>query len=270
MPGPPLIEARGLTRRFGDLVVVDRVSLAVHAGEIVGLVGPDGAGKTTILRMLAGLLDPSEGECRVAGFDLATHLDQAKDQLGYMAQRFGLYPDLTVEENMHFYAELFGISPEERERVGQELLQMTRLEPFRQRAAGKLSGGMKQKLALICALLHRPRVLLLDEPTTGVDPVSRRDFWRILRRLASEQIAILVTTAYLEEAELCDRVGLLYRGKLIRLASPAQLRAEFRERGWKVRRVGTQEPVHPEEPSMEDIFMGFVEAQEQAGAGGAV
>jgi ABC-2 type transport system ATP-binding protein len=222
----PIIETRGLTRRFGELTAVDRVDLTVMRGEIFGLVGPDGAGKTTMLRMLCGLMDPTEGSARVAGHDVAKESRAVKDQIGYMAQRFGLYADLTVEENMVFYADLFGIVGPERDALKLQLLKMTRMEPFRARQAGRLSGGMKQKLALMCTLLHRPQILLLDEPTNGVDPLSRRDFWVILHQLLAGGITILMTTAYLDEAERCHRVGLMHRGKLIRCAPPDDMKRE--------------------------------------------
>jgi ABC-2 type transport system ATP-binding protein len=219
-----IIQARGLTRRFGKLTAVDRLDLEAQEGEIFGLVGPDGAGKTTTLRMLCGLMDPSEGGATVAGCDAARDPQGVKDHIGYMAQRFGLYGDLTVEENMTFYADLFGIVGEERARLTESLLRMTRMAPFRGRAAGKLSGGMKQKLALMCTLLHRPRILFLDEPTNGVDPVSRRDFWAILYQLLKDRITIFMTTAYLDEAERCNRVGLMHRGRLIRCDTPEALK----------------------------------------------
>jgi ABC-2 type transport system ATP-binding protein len=219
-----VIELRNLTRRFGELAAVNGLTLSVSAGEIVGLVGPDGAGKTTTLRLITGLLDASEGSVTVAGLDVAQHPDQVKDAIGYMAQRFGLYADLTVEENMIFYADLFGVTGAERDAMMAEYLRMTRMEPFRQRPAGKLSGGMKQKLALMCTLLHRPRVLLLDEPTNGVDPVSRRDFWALLYRLVKDGLTVLVTTAYLDEAERCNRVGLMNRGQLIAMDNPRALK----------------------------------------------
>jgi ABC-2 type transport system ATP-binding protein len=221
-----IIETRGITRRFGELTAVDHVDLTVMRGEIFGLVGPDGAGKTTMLRMLCGLMDPTEGSARVAGHDVAKESRAVKDQIGYMAQRFGLYADLTVEENMIFYADLFGIVGADRDALKLQLLKMTRMEPFRARQAGRLSGGMKQKLALMCTLLHRPQILLLDEPTNGVDPLSRRDFWVILHQLLADGITILMTTAYLDEAERCHRVGLMHRGKLIRCAPPDDMKRE--------------------------------------------
>ena len=221
-----IIEARGLTKRFGELTAVDHLDLSVGKGEIFGLVGPDGAGKTTTLRMLCGLMDPSEGGASVAGHDVARESQAVKDQIGYMAQRFGLYQDLTVEENMIFYADLFDITGQTRADLTGQLLAMTRMEPFRGRPAGQLSGGMKQKLALMCTLLHRPQILFLDEPTNGVDPVSRRDFWAILYQLLKDGITIFMTTSYLDEAERCNRVGLMHKGKLIRCSTPAAMKAE--------------------------------------------
>ena len=221
-----IIEARGLTKRFGELTAVDHLDLSVGKGEIFGLVGPDGAGKTTTLRMLCGLMDPSEGSASVAGHDVARESQAVKDQIGYMAQRFGLYQDLTVQENMIFYADLFDITGQTRADLTGQLLAMTRMEPFRGRPAGQLSGGMKQKLALMCTLLHHPQILFLDEPTNGVDPVSRRDFWAILYQLLKDGITIFMTTSYLDEAERCNRVGLMHKGKLIRCSTPAAMKAE--------------------------------------------
>ena len=225
----PMIQAQELTRQFGAVTAVDGLNLEVARGEIFGLVGPDGAGKTTTLRLFCGLLNPSSGQARVAGHDVVHETVAVKDQIGYMAQRFGLYQDLSVEENMDFYADLFGVTGNERKELKRRLLPMTRMEPFRTRQAGKLSGGMKQKLALMCTLLHRPQVLLLDEPTNGVDPVSRRDFWAILYQLVKEGITVFVTTAYLDEAERCNRVGLMYRGRLIRCDEPATLRHQLNQ-----------------------------------------
>ncbi len=233
-----VIRMHGLTRRFGTLTAVDGVNLEIARGEIFGLVGPDGAGKTTTLRMLCGLMDPSGGEALVAGEDVARNPRAVKERIGYMAQRFGLYYDLTVDENMEFYADLFGITRAERERMAPELLHMTRMGPFRKRQAAKLSGGMKQKLGLMCTLLHRPEILFLDEPTNGVDPVSRREFWAILYRLVKEGMTILVTTAYLDEAERCNRVGLMYHGRLIRCDSPERLRTELDEVCYEVQTPG--------------------------------
>jgi ABC-2 type transport system ATP-binding protein len=224
-----VIRATNLTRRFAALTAVDRLNLEIPRGEIFGLVGPDGAGKTTTLRLLCGLLNPTEGEAWVAGHNVSRELDAVKDRIGYMAQRFGLYVDLTVDENMVFYADLFGITGSEREELTARLLRMTRMEPFRERRAANLSGGMKQKLALMCTLLHHPQILFLDEPTNGVDPVSRRDFWAILYQLVRDGLTLFVTTAYLDEAERCNRVGLMHKGKLIRLDSPKALRQGLEE-----------------------------------------
>ncbi len=219
-----IVETEDLTRSFGALTAVDGLSLRIERGEIFGLVGPDGAGKTTTLRLLCGLLNPTRGQARVVGRDVQHDLNAVKDRIGYMAQRFGLYVDLTVDENMRFYADLFGISRTERAGLMDQLLKMTRMEPFRSRQAGKLSGGMKQKLALMCTLLHHPQVLFLDEPTNGVDPVSRRDFWAILYQLVKEGLTVIITTAYLDEAERCNRVGLMHQGKLIRCEPPDKLK----------------------------------------------
>jgi ABC-2 type transport system ATP-binding protein len=229
-----IIRTRDLTRRFDALTAVDHLNLEIARGEIFGLVGPDGAGKTTTLRVLCGLLDPSEGQAWVAGHDVAKDTQAVKDSIGYMAQRFGLYVDLTVDENMEFYADLFGVSAAERRRVLPDLLRMTRMEPFRGRQAGKLSGGMKQKLGLMCTLLHRPEILLLDEPSNGVDPVSRRDFWAILYQLVKDGITVLVTTAYLDEAERCNRVGLMYNGRLIQCEAPEAARHQIPEECYQV------------------------------------
>ncbi|PYT32434.1 MAG: multidrug ABC transporter ATP-binding protein [Acidobacteria bacterium] len=230
----PIISVQNLTRRFGSLTAVDRLSLEIMSGEIFGLVGPDGAGKTTTLRLLCGLMNPSEGRALVAGEDVSRNVDAVKDRIGYMAQRFGLYSDLTVEENMNFYADLFGVLGTDREDLKTKLLRMTRMEPFRDRPAGKLSGGMKQKLALMCTLLHHPQILFLDEPTNGVDPLSRRDFWAILYRLVKNGLTVFVTTAYLDEAERCNRVGLMHRGRLIRCDTPAKLKTHMAELCYEV------------------------------------
>ncbi len=228
-PLQPAIVAEGLTKSFPGVRAVSALSFDVRAGEIFGLVGPDGAGKTTTLRMLAGIMAPDSGKATVAGFDVVHDPEGAKHALSYMPQRFGLYEDLTVDENIRFYADLFGVRKAEREERSAQLLQAAGMSEFRKRLAGKLSGGMKQKLGLVCALIHRPKVILLDEPTTGVDPVSRRDFWRILYGLAAEGVAILTSTAYLDEAERCHRVALLNRGKLLFCDTPANLKANMKK-----------------------------------------
>ncbi len=229
-----IIHAENLTRTFGALTAVDHLNLEVQEGEIFCLVGPDGAGKTTSMRLLCGLMNPTEGRAVVAGEDVAKNVDAVKDQIGYMAQRFGLYGDLTVAENMAFYADLFGILGQERTELTSRLLRMTRMAPFVARQAGKLSGGMKQKLALMCTLLHKPRILFLDEPTNGVDPVSRRDFWAILYTLVQEGLTVFVTTAYLDEAERANRVGFMYQGRMIRCASPRELKQSLRQECYRV------------------------------------
>lgn len=223
------IKAEGLTKSFPGVRAVDNLSFDVRAGEIFGLVGPDGAGKTTTLRMLAGIMPPDAGSASVAGCNVVRDPERAKHDISYMPQRFGLYEDLTVDENIRFYADLFGVHKAERKQRSIQLLEAAGMSEFRSRPAGKLSGGMKQKLCLVCALIHRPKVILLDEPTTGVDPVSRRDFWRILYELISEGVAILTSTAYLDEAERCHRVALMHQGKLLFCDTPAILKSRLRK-----------------------------------------
>lgn len=223
----PAIFLTELTKSFPGVVAVDHLSFEARTGEIFGLVGPDGAGKTTTLRMLAGVLQPDSGSAMVAHYDVVRDPEGAKHHLSYMPQRFGLYEDLTVDENIRFYADLFGVHRRERQERSVSLLQAAGMGEFRKRLAGKLSGGMKQKLGLVCALIHHPKVILLDEPTTGVDPVSRRDFWRILYRLVAEGVSILTSTAYLDEAERCHRVGLLHQGKLLFCDTPANLKGHL-------------------------------------------
>jgi len=224
----PAVRAEGLLKRFPGVTAVDHLNLEVHPGEIFGLVGPDGAGKTTTMRMLAGVLSPDEGSATVAGFDVVRDPEGVKNHISYMSQRFGLYEDLTVDENIRFYADLFGLGRREREEHAARLLKAAGMAEFRDRIAGKLSGGMKQKLGLTCALIHHPRVLLLDEPTTGVDPVSRRDFWQILYSLLRENVTILISTAYLDEAERCSRLALLFKGRVMLCDSPDELKRRMR------------------------------------------
>ncbi|MGP0072911.1 MAG: ABC transporter ATP-binding protein [Bryobacteraceae bacterium] len=227
MSSTPAIIVSGLGKRFGGVTAVDQLSFDVKPGEIFGLVGPDGAGKTTTMRMLAGVLRPDSGSVIVAGHDVRLDPEGAKRDLSYMPQRFGLYEDLTVDENIRFYADLFGISRKEREKRSAELLAAAGFAEFHRRLAGNLSGGMKQKLGLVCALIHTPRVILLDEPTNGVDPVSRRDFWQILYSLLAQGVAILTSTSYLDEAERCHRVGLLYQGRMLFCDLPEALKKKF-------------------------------------------
>ena len=223
-PGKDAVAVGGLTRRFGALAAVNGVDFTVAPGEIFGLVGPDGAGKTTIMRMLAGVLAPNAGTIILDGIDVVAAPERAKPHLSYMPQRFGLYEDLTVAENIRFYAELFAVPRKRRIARAAELLDAAALGPFRGRLAGNLSGGMKQKLGLICALIHTPRVLLLDEPTTGVDPISRRDFWAILYNLREEGVAIVLSTAYMDEAERCTRLALLHAGEIRDCDTPQHLK----------------------------------------------
>ena len=220
---PAAMEASGLGMRFGKTEALRGVDLVVRQGEMFALVGPDGAGKSTLLRLACGLLAPTSGSLRILGLDPARELEQIKRGIGYFSQGFTLYGDLSVDENIEFFAEIHGV-PRYRERR-ERLLDFTRLAPFRRRLADRLSGGMRQKLALACTLIHQPALLLLDEPTSGVDPVSRRDFWVILASLLAEGITILLTTPYLDEAERCNRVGLLQNGRLLDADTPAALRA---------------------------------------------
>lgn len=207
------VRVRGLTRRFRDLVAVDALTFDVARGELFGLVGPDGAGKTTTLRMLAGVLQPSAGDAEVAGVSVVRNPEGVKHEIAYMSQRFGLYADLTVSENLQFYADLYQVPKQERPARLERLYQFSNLGNFANRLAGQLSGGMKQKLGLSCALIHQPRVLLLDEPTFGVDPISRRDLWLIIHEMVAQGVTVIVSTAYLDEAERFDRLALLNRDR---------------------------------------------------------
>lgn len=228
------IRTQGLRRIFGATIAVDALDLDVRAGEIFGLVGPDGAGKTTTMRLLAGVLKPTAGQAEVADCDVVRDPEAVKEHIGYMSQRFGLYPDLTVRENIEFYADIYGVGKRERAARMERLLGFSNLTPFQRRLAGNLSGGMKQKLGLACALIHTPRVLLLDEPTNGVDPVSRRDFWRILYQLVREGVTIFVSTAYLDEAERCNRLVLLHEGRILGAGTPAEVKALLPGGTWEI------------------------------------
>ena len=220
------IKAENLTRRFQTLTALDHLNLEVEEGEIFGLVGPDGAGKTTTMRLLTGIMDPTEGQAWVYNKHTVKEAESLKENIAYMSQRFGLYEELTVLENINFYADVYGVGKEKRAEAIERLLGFSGLLPFKQRYAGKLSGGMKQKLGLACALIHTPKVLFLDEPTNGVDPVSRRDFWNILYDLLKEKVTIFCSTCYLDEAERCRRVGLMHKGKLLRCDTPETIKKE--------------------------------------------
>ena len=221
MQDPVVVE--GLSRSFGDLVAVHDVTFKVHRGEIFGLLGPNGAGKSTTLRMLCGILDPTGGRATVVGFDVAEEPDRVKQNIGYMTQRFSLYEDLTVEENLRFYAGIYGLSRgERRARIAQEI-ERSGLTERRDQISPTLSGGWKQRLALVCATIHRPPLLFLDEPTAGVDPVSRREFWGHIHRLATEGTTVMVTTHYMDEAERCHRLAFIFRGTLLDIGTPAEI-----------------------------------------------
>jgi len=222
------VDIRGLSRRFGAVTAVDGLTLAVARGELFGLVGPDGAGKTTTLRMLAGILRPSAGDAIVAGHSVRDKPERIKSHIAYMSQRFGLYGDLTVLENLDFYADLFEVPAGERPVRVRRLLDFSGLGPFQGRLADQLSGGMKQKLGLACALIHQPDIVFLDEPTNGVDPVSRRDFWRILYEMLTEGVTIVMSTSYLDEAERCRRVALMHHGRLLAVDTPSQVKTLVR------------------------------------------
>jgi ABC-2 type transport system ATP-binding protein len=228
-----------LTKKFKTLTAVSELNLQVRPGEIFGLVGPDGAGKTTTLRMLSTAMEQTAGEARVLGLDTRKQEEKIRDRIGYMPQKFSLYADLTVEENIDFYADIYQVPQKEREAKKIRLLEFTRLDPFRKRRGGQLSGGMQKKLGLACNLVHTPEILFLDEPTTGVDPISRREFWRILYGLAG--VTILVTTPYMDEAERCNRVGLIREGKLLICDTPAEIKRKA------------------ESKTLEDAFVNIVE-----------
>ncbi|MCK5794225.1 MAG: ABC transporter ATP-binding protein, partial [Anaerolineales bacterium] len=221
-----VVQAENLTKRFrsqNGVPAVGDLNLAISEGELFGLVGPDGAGKTTTLRMLATVMLPTSGQASVAGFDTRSEAEKIRKIIGYMPQNFTLYPDLSVLENLHFFADINGVADDQRETNITKMLQFTRLEKFTDRKAGKLSGGMKKKLALACAMIHDPKVLFLDEPSTGVDPVSRRELWVILAKIVEEGVTIVVSTPYMDEAERCHRVGMLYQGKLLTSGEPQDL-----------------------------------------------
>jgi ABC-2 type transport system ATP-binding protein len=219
------IEVNHLTKSYGSVTAIDRLNFSVPEGELFGFIGPDGAGKTTLFRILTTLLIPDSGEAKVNGMDVVQHYKQLRRQIGYMPGRFSLYQDLSVEENLSFFATIFGTTIQENYELIKEIY--SQIEPFRKRRAGQLSGGMKQKLALSCALIHKPKILFLDEPTTGVDAVSRKEFWEMLKRLQARNITIIVSTPYMDEAVLCDRVALIQNGHILEIDTPAAIEKQF-------------------------------------------
>jgi ABC-2 type transport system ATP-binding protein len=235
----PAVEVRDLARVFGPATAVDGVSFTVSAGELFGVVGPDGAGKTTMLRILAGVLRPTAGDAAVLGVSVARDPEGVKPHIAYVAQRFGLYGDLTVRENIDFYADLYGVPLTELAARRERLYAFSGLGPFESRLAAALSGGMRQKLSICCALVHEPAVMILDEPTFGVDPISRRDLWLILHDMVARGVTVIVATAYLDEAERCDRVAMLHQGRIVALDQPESLLASLAGR---VRAVRTDQP----------------------------
>lgn len=244
--GQPAVILEKLTKRFDSFVAVDSISVEVRAGEIFGFLGPNGAGKSTTIRILCGLLAPSEGRAVVGGFDVATEPEQVKHSIGYMSQKFSLYDDLTVEENIEFFAGIYGVPRSERGARTEHAVRMAGLEERRSTLTRLLAGGWKQRLALGCATLHDPPILFLDEPTSGVDPLARRSFWDFIYDLAAAGRTIFVTTHYMDEAEYCHRVALMHRGRIIALGSPAELKARFAAE------------------SMEEVFVTAIEREEEA------
>ena len=221
------VQVRDLERRFGAFVAVNRVSFEIRSGEVFGFLGPNGAGKSTTIRMLCGILAPSGGQGTVAGFDIRTQPEEIKSHIGYMSQKFSLYEDLTVEENIDFYSGIYRIPAEKKPARKEWVLEMAGLQEHRLSRTATLSGGWKQRLSLGCAILHEPPILFLDEPTSGVDPISRRAFWDLIYELSGRGVTVFVTTHYMDEAEYCDRLGLIYRGELIALGTPSRLKTEL-------------------------------------------
>ncbi len=254
-----IIRAENLSKRFGKRLAVNNFSLTVTGGEVFALVGPDGAGKTTVMRLLVGIMDPDGGRAEVLGFDTVKEAEQLKEHIGYMPQRFGLYDDLTVRENIAFYADLFRVSKQERRERLPELLHFSNLGPFEDRLAANLSGGMRQKLGLVCALVHRPQVLFLDEPTFGVDPVSRREFWQILYELLKGGMTIFLSTAYMDEAERAHRVGLIHLGRLLTVDAPEAIKGVFQGELLEIRAADlrkAQSALHDEPLALQVLAMG--------------
>lgn len=221
------ILAENITKRFDDLIAVDGLNLQIHEGESFALLGPDGAGKTTTMRLLCGIISPDSGKVMINDMDIYKHGDKARERIGYMPQRFSLYENLSILQNINFFSDLYNVDKSIRHRRIDEYLEFTRLKPYGKRLAKQLSGGMRQKLALICSIIHNPPILLLDEPTTGVDPVSRRDFWKILHRLLAEGLTLMISTPYMDEAERCNTIGLMHRGKILLVDTPTGLKKQM-------------------------------------------
>jgi ABC-2 type transport system ATP-binding protein len=234
LPPDPVVRLTGLTRDFGEVRAVRGLDFDVFSGELFGIVGPDGAGKTTTLRMLAGVLGPTSGDAELAGISVSRFPERVKPHIAYMSQRFGLYADLTVRENLEFYADLYEVPKGERPPRLERLYQFSALKPFENRLAGQLSGGMKQKLGLSCALIHEPEIMLLDEPTFGVDPISRRDLWLIVHEMVARGTTVILSTAYMDEAERCDRIALLHEGRVVALDTPEALQDPLQGQIYKV------------------------------------
>ncbi len=220
----PIIECHALTKRFGHFTAVNQITFSVEKGSIFGFLGPNGSGKSTVIRMLCGILEPTEGTATIAGVDVVHNTDAVKDSIGYMSQKFSLYDELTVDENLLFYGRLYGMKAQELQRRKEELIGITHLEPYLKRRASRLSGGWRQRLAMACALMHRPTVLFLDEPTAGIDPVARRELWDLLFEFAGQGMTLFVTTHYMDEAERCSHVGYIHLSKLIVCGAPADLK----------------------------------------------
>jgi len=252
-PGDISVSARDLTRRFGEFVAVNRMRFDVRRGEVFGFLGPNGAGKSTTIRMLCGLLAPTEGEATVAGFDVRTQSELVKKHIGYMSQRFSLYEDLTVEENIDFFGGIYRIPPGRKRERKAWTIRMAGLSDHLRTRAAHLSGGWKQRLALGCAILHEPPVLFLDEPTSGTDPISRRSFWDLVYSLSGAGTTVFLTTHHMDEAEYCDRLGLVYRGELVAMGTPGELKAGV-----------TRERAEGTAPTLEDVFVSLVEARDRA------
>jgi len=233
------IQVQNISKSYKNTVAVSNISFDVKEGELFGLIGPDGAGKTTLFRILTTVLLANEGSAAVAGFDVVKEYKAIRNSIGYMPGKFSLYQDLTVAENLAFFATIFGTTLEENYELIQEIY--VQIEPFKDRKAGALSGGMKQKLALCCALIHKPKVLFLDEPTTGVDPVSRKEFWEMLKRLQQKEITILVSTPYMDEAALCDRIALIQKGHILKIDSPENIISKYDKTVYNIRTKNTYE-----------------------------